>query len=49
MTVDPYPSAPGIPRENRFALARPLRFAKGALFFELAAFYEVVEEVWVGF
>ena len=31
-------------------LARvPLRFAKGRLFFELATFYEVVEEVGVGF
>ena len=47
MTGHPHPSARASPA---FASLRvPLRFAKGRLFFELAAFYEVVEEVGVGF
>ena len=39
----------GIPCELASLVRVSLRFAKGRLLFELAAFYEVVEEVWVGF
>ena len=47
------PVCPGIPcglaSLTRVPVVGLLGFAKGRLFFELAAFYEVVEEVGVGF